>query len=85
MQRAALVALLALAGLDRLLVRLLDLLAPRGAVGVLGLALGGLGVEAGARRQQGGAEDCRNSHESFSFGGFPSQKRSAAPADDTSL
>src|SRR6185436_9363844 len=52
------VALLAFAGLDRLLVRLLHLLALRGAVGVLGLALVGLGVEAGARREQGGTQDC---------------------------
>src|SRR6185436_12433294 len=57
---AALLALLALAGLADFLARFLP--------GSLAFVLGGLRVQRRARREQGGAEDCGKSHETFSFG-----------------
>src|SRR3990170_3842888 len=67
---APLGAFLALAGFARLLAQLLPLR--------LAFFVGGLGVQAEAGRQQRGADDCRNSHETFSFGEIPSPQRFGA-------
>jgi hypothetical protein len=68
---AALVALFALAGLAHFLARLLP-----GRVVVA--AFRGLRVQRRAGREQRGADDRWNSHETFSFGEIPSHQRANA-------
>src|SRR5687768_6902388 len=68
---APLGAFLALASFSHLLAHLLPLR--------FAFFAGGLRVQAEARRQQRGADDCRNSHETFSIGGIPSHQRCGPP------